>query len=534
MGFPGVINASLKQQGGGYKVRMCKFYGEPGSCSRGDACTFAHGQEELIAHGGASPMAPNVTSPGARLGGSAGVPRAPGSCGFKSKICVNYQNGVCGRGDACTYAHGVHQLQAGTFAGSKTKICRFFEEQGSCARGGACTFAHGAHELSDGASSGFSPMGPQEVQTTAQLISAQAARRAAAAAWGTDSFQFTPSQSVYGAQEMQATSTAMSFQQQAQALESRLSKTRLCKFFQQTGSCRSGDQCVFAHSVQDLQDAGQIQQSLLPGGQMQQGALGGVSNDYNPFNDFNLPQQQLQQQQQRVQQPMTQGVNFQALEAAGAAMSFRTKVCVNFQNNMCTRGDACTYAHGVQNLQPATFVGAKTKLCKFFEESGSCARGAVCTYAHGVHELAAGGDVSQPMLALPEGASGGLRQELLVSPSGFGAADLGLPSPAVGSIPGGLRSNLLLQQVQCAAPPVMHPPDAPAIASAAPGGLKMRLCAGYETGSCQLGAACEFAHGANELSLGSVMEMLTEEFGTDGAQNLSLGELLSAISQRQS
>merc|ERR1719235_1591664 len=47
----------------------------------------------------------------------------------------------------------------GGAGGFKTKICTFWE-QGKCTRGDACTFAHGQHELSKGGGKGFGGGGP--------------------------------------------------------------------------------------------------------------------------------------------------------------------------------------------------------------------------------------------------------------------------------------------------------------------------------------------------------------------------------------
>ena len=61
---------------------------------------------------------------------------------------------------------------------------------------------------------------------------------------------------------------------------------------------------------------------------------------------------------------------------------FKTALCKFFEQGNCTNGDSCTYAHGVEELQPLY----KAKLCNFFLQ-GVCTRGANCTFAHGIEEL---------------------------------------------------------------------------------------------------------------------------------------------------
>ncbi len=66
----------------------------------------------------------------------------------------------------------------------------------------------------------------------------------------------------------------------------------------------------------------------------------------------------------------------------------KTKLCKFFARGHCSRGKACTFAHGRRELrsQPNLF---KTEMCFEFSSSGTCQRGESCQYAHGEHELRA-------------------------------------------------------------------------------------------------------------------------------------------------
>merc|ERR1712232_1251339 len=117
-----------------YKTVLCKWFKENGTCDRGDACTFAHGMDDISGFntkgGGAAP-------PDSKSGSDRSTP-------YKTLLCKWFkENGTCERGDACAFAHG-----AGEITGFKTKECKFFAESGTCTRGELCSFAHGAHELS--------------------------------------------------------------------------------------------------------------------------------------------------------------------------------------------------------------------------------------------------------------------------------------------------------------------------------------------------------------------------------------------------
>lgn len=68
------------------------------------------------------------------------------------------------------------------------------------------------------------------------------------------------------------------------------------------------------------------------------------------------------------------------------APAFKTVLCKYFELGNCSKGDECTYAHGIEELQTREAGTYKTVLCKFFE-AGSCSRGASCTFAHGEEDL---------------------------------------------------------------------------------------------------------------------------------------------------
>lgn len=64
------------------RTQLCAFWAR-GSCKRGAACAFAHGEEQLR-------ESPNLS---------------------KTKICKNFQRGDCELGDGCTFAHRREDLR---------------------------------------------------------------------------------------------------------------------------------------------------------------------------------------------------------------------------------------------------------------------------------------------------------------------------------------------------------------------------------------------------------------------------------------
>lgn len=154
--------------------------------------------------------------------------------------------------------------------------------------------------------------------------------------------------------------------------------------------------------------------------------LTGGNNDVNMLaaQMFFLQQQQQQQMhqgmpQQRLQpQPMRSQIN-QSLQMQNQQQKtkwsqqadmppkgYKTVICKFWENNMCAKGSACTFAHGADELQRFTGSGLnpaslgsppsplkldryKTKLCLFHMQS-RCSKGAHCPYAHGLQELRAG------------------------------------------------------------------------------------------------------------------------------------------------
>mmetsp|Transcript_20775 Transcript_20775/g.48574 ORF Transcript_20775/g.48574 Transcript_20775/m.48574 type:complete len:359 (-) Transcript_20775:108-1184(-) len=128
------------------KRTFCKFWQE-NKCTKGDACTFAHGDHEI-----GQPIYSDGWAPTAKGGNDlAGVSR-------KKIMCKFWQDGKCSKGPGCTFAHGEQEIgqpinteMARLFASRRSDLsscikstpCKFWQE-GKCTKGDACTFSHGS------------------------------------------------------------------------------------------------------------------------------------------------------------------------------------------------------------------------------------------------------------------------------------------------------------------------------------------------------------------------------------------------------
>mmetsp|Transcript_73747 Transcript_73747/g.130815 ORF Transcript_73747/g.130815 Transcript_73747/m.130815 type:complete len:430 (-) Transcript_73747:110-1399(-) len=126
------------------------------------------------------------------------------------------------------------------------------------------------------------------------------------------------------------------------------------------------------------------------------------------------------------------------VDRAPDARFIKTKVCTFHLRRKCTRGEACKFAHDVDELTPLPDLSC-TRMCKAFLRSGACINGDSCTFAHTQDELRGTGDVPPMML-----------QEKLEQPS---------------------KSIL----------------------------LKVDMCKFFRQGKCLLGTSCTFAHDESEL-----------------------------------
>jgi hypothetical protein len=162
----------------------------------------------------------------------------------------------------------------------KTRMCKNWEQTGSCLYAGRCNFAHGEEELrsASGLAATPSPAATQALPTPASRPS-----------------------------------TRRQIEEEPER-PAQLYKTRMCKNFEQMGSCKFGDKCNFAHGKEELRrsvGAASTVSAGRGGGSSSSGGGGGGT----------------------------------------CAGGFKKRLCERFANGSCLYGSRCTFAHGADDLQ---------------------------------------------------------------------------------------------------------------------------------------------------------------------------------------
>mmetsp|Transcript_12331 Transcript_12331/g.28929 ORF Transcript_12331/g.28929 Transcript_12331/m.28929 type:complete len:456 (+) Transcript_12331:120-1487(+) len=399
-----------------YKRSPCKFW-LAGTCQRGSACTWSHGDDDgnmaaspaMVAAAAPAAMAAAQQCPmvqnGASLmwaGQSTGTAPA-----VKKTYCKFFAAGHCELGDMCTWAHGPQDIGTPIIAqpavpgqahippagGQVTRtLCKFWQE-GICKNGMNCTFAHGEEDLGR-------PIPLEQTQAT-DLQGMVAAATGAAVPQVAQQF---------------GGSSGSSF---LPAMGSPLAgmKRTICKFWQQ-GLCERGDACTWAHGEEELgQPAAaspgaplsavaaqaQLFKPSLPAqfglangcaglangcgvgagvalngalGKGKAGFKGGFAATPRPRPQFNM------------------AAAMGAVTPTEDPVGFKRNICKFWMEGTCQKGELCTWAHGEQELgQPVDGITAalstvptKRSICKFWT-MGACERGELCTWAHGEQEL---------------------------------------------------------------------------------------------------------------------------------------------------
>mmetsp|Transcript_61624 Transcript_61624/g.133412 ORF Transcript_61624/g.133412 Transcript_61624/m.133412 type:complete len:440 (+) Transcript_61624:82-1401(+) len=81
-----------------------------------------------------------------------------------------------------------------------------------------------------------------------------------------------------------------------------------------------------------------------------------------------------------------EGANDNGDRSAWGAMFAKTKMCQSNIAGKCVRGQACAFAHGLDDLRPLPNLQL-TKMCWAFSVSGICDKGDSCSFAHSLEEM---------------------------------------------------------------------------------------------------------------------------------------------------
>jgi len=523
MNFMGGMPAA-KRQRTATKTQACRHFAG-GFCQMGDACNFAHGDHELGMPTSGVQVAPNMSQGGGGMQMPFNAPQAQNPEQMEMYELVSQMQQMQAAGELSLEDQALltelmadpsfkepqqQPQQKGGGKGGFQAASAAQQQQKPWGKGGGKQQAMTVAPPSWGKGSGNTePMGELErLEKEMQLLEAQMNPGGAPQGNGYGNAYGKDSGKGGGKQYM---------------------KTKICNFFA-NGACSNGENCTYAHGEWEL------------GTPQGEGKGGG--------------KQAFGQQQQ------------------GPQVFMKTKVCTNFSSGTCARGENCTFAHGDHELgtpqpiaaprQPGQPQGQggfkKTKLCTNYTQQGFCPRGETCNFAHGDHEL------GTPQTGPTMGGGPAMGGQQQPRPQGFkksklcnnfaqgfcaraeactfahGEAELGTAQPAGSAIaPGGpkqfVKTKLCIhfqQQGSCSrgagcgfahgehelgTPGVAPgpagsggPPGAPSSAEKELFNFKSSLCNNYiQTGACQRGDKCSFAHGEGELMVPGQAKSLVEQ-----------------------
>lgn len=224
-----------------FKTALCRSFMTNGACEYGSQCSFAHGYGEL--RRASSNQVDGQATPTFTFDGSASrflQPDAtqafpsskPRSASFNhpdldKAAAARWGNNVFNSGKpAMTYDPFKQQQQAPSARSPSsnralyhTELCRTFTTIGVCPYGDNCQFAHGMQQL-------------RKKSSNVQVIVSRASG-AAPAPTNSNSKEHLPRRSTF-------------------IRDRRTYKTELCRQFQQIGHCDYGNQCQFAHGIEEL------------------------------------------------------------------------------------------------------------------------------------------------------------------------------------------------------------------------------------------------------------------------------------------
>jgi len=192
--------------------------------------------------------------------------------------------------------------------------------------------------------------------------------------------------------------------------------------------------------------------------------LAASSSVWSPTDAYMPPQRRLQQQQQAAaasRSGMSSPLS-ETLSTVSSGVQEKTIMCKFYKKGVCSKGDSCTFAHGISDIKAARSGrsrdgdGAasnprrKTKLCRNLFVDGICPYGDNCDFAHGVNDLKC------------------------------------TATAAAADEQGNVDLSRLIQL--------------PELRQVSDSNFKTKICKHYfKTGKCWLEGECHFAHGTSEL-----------------------------------
>lgn len=293
------------------------------------------------------------------------------------------------------------------------KLCSFFLE-GRCQKGTSCTFAHSQEELHPDVA-GLTQVNPTDgnlfemaaatgayeqsllggVSGLEGFLAQQAAlAQATSMGSGIGDTKASPTPMPVVGDTGQAGQSFSSLQGPREFTNGH--PARMCSLWlRHPALCLAGDQCPHGHGLMEMGLDVSVAVRIETASDETPAIVQVHSNPLGKGNGAPLVT------------PGVKGLGKGKADRKGAAPQNRfagtgylpSKICQFWIKNpqACQKGDACTYAHGVQELRPDMVAmcgisrfhntGFKpTQQCKYFSQ-GTCTMGMSCTFAHGEEEL---------------------------------------------------------------------------------------------------------------------------------------------------
>eukprot|EP01083_Nonionella_stella_P239281 837609_1 len=225
---------------------------------------------------------------------------------YKMHLCQHHKRGYCTKGQKCTYAHGVKELQKYN-PGAKTTICPSVKMNQSCpriAKFGTCNWIHPEDQITvannNDDPSDNAPIKSEEAQPIKRKIKWSKNRNARSKTSEKDPIESIVPQNTYQAMKGAQKSSY---------------KKVLCQYYSTYNGCNKGQNCEWAHGMEELKK-------------------------YNPFGAPFKVNASFKVMHELPQSPPTQNPGY------------KTELCSYYNTyNGCRNGQDCKWAHGVEELR---------------------------------------------------------------------------------------------------------------------------------------------------------------------------------------